>query len=188
MLSRAGWVLAGGSSKRMGSDKALLPWNGATLVEHVAGRVREAAGSVTLVGRPERYAHLPIPAIPDLRGGAGPLAGIEAALLASQAGWNLVVACDMPSVTVEVLTGLLDAACRAEPGCVVPAAASGRVHPLCAVYHRSCGPVFTVALDRGVRRMTDALELVHTVRIPGVPEEYFANLNDRNDLAQHRTR
>jgi molybdopterin-guanine dinucleotide biosynthesis protein A len=185
MQSRAGFVLAGGASRRMGRDKALLPWNGATLVEHVAAQVREAVGSVTLVGHPERFGALPLPAIPDLRPDSGPLAGIEAALLASDADWNLVVACDMPAITAKILRYLLD---HAHADCLVPVSASGRLHPLCAVYHRRCGPVFAAALDRGVRRMTEALALVRTSRSSAVPEEYLANLNDRNDLAQHETR
>jgi molybdopterin-guanine dinucleotide biosynthesis protein A len=187
MKARAGFVLVGGASKRMGRDKALLPWGGATLVEHVAGQVREAAGSVTLVGRPERYLALPFPCIPDLRDDAGPLAGIEAALVASSAEWNLVVACDMPSVTAGMLSGLLERAAAGDADCLVPVTASGRAEPLCAVYHRRCAPVFTQALDRGVRRMTDALALVRAAHTPAARDASFANLNSRNDLAQHRT-
>ena len=64
--SRAGFVLAGGRSSRMGRDKALLPLDGHTLVDHIAGLVQRAAGNVTLIGPPERYATLGYPVIPDL--------------------------------------------------------------------------------------------------------------------------
>ncbi len=106
-MKRAGFVLAGGSSSRMGRDKALLRYGSATLIQHVAERVATAVGSATLVGSPARYARLGYPVVPDNFLDGGPLAGIQAALAASAADWNLVVACDMPGVTVEFLEGLL---------------------------------------------------------------------------------
>lgn len=54
----------------MGRDKALLPYCGRTLVEWVAEQAREAAGDVSLVGAPERYGHLEIPAQPSDTPGA----------------------------------------------------------------------------------------------------------------------
>ena len=92
----AGFVLVGGNSTRMGRDKAQLPLHGRTLVEHIAGAVAEAAGSVTLIGAPERYPDLGIRMLPDSRPGAGPLGGICTALASTDAEWNLIVACDMP--------------------------------------------------------------------------------------------
>jgi len=61
-----GFVLAGGASTRMGRDKALLPFAGRTLLEHVAARVAEAAGNVTVIGPPERYGHLGLVCAADL--------------------------------------------------------------------------------------------------------------------------
>lgn len=169
----------------MGRDKALLSWLGATLVEVVASRVFEAAGSVTLIGPPERYASIPIPIVPDLRPGLGPLAGIETALDRTAADWNLILACDMPSVTTAFLAELLDRAERLQADCLVPAAPSGRLQPLCAVYHRRCLEPFRAALDRGTRRVSDALASVALMRHPVKSDVLFANLNTPADLATH---
>src|SRR5512142_2916527 len=111
MASRsAGFVLAGGRSSRMGQDKALLPWKGSTLIESVAREVFNAAGSVTLIGSPERYGSLGFPVISDKIQGCGPLGGLHAALSVTTAEWNILVACDMPAVTSELLKELLAAA------------------------------------------------------------------------------
>ena len=72
-MGRAGFVLAGGRSSRMGSNKALLPFRGSTLVEHIAQRVHAAAGRVILVGQPEIYSHLALPVVADARPECGPM-------------------------------------------------------------------------------------------------------------------
>src|SRR5271165_5087016 len=94
--SSAGFILTGGQSSRMGTDKALLPFGDGFLIDHIAAKVTAAAGSVCLVGGHERYLRLGYPAIADLWHDIGPLGGIVTVLQTSSAEWNLIVACDMP--------------------------------------------------------------------------------------------
>jgi molybdopterin-guanine dinucleotide biosynthesis protein A len=176
-MRRAGFVLVGGKSSRMGRDKALLPFRGATLVEHIAASVAAAADSVTLVGNPEVYRHLGYPVIADGIPDAGPLAGIQAALTASQADWNLIVACDMPRISAGFLSELLKAAEKSNADGLIPAGPSGLPEPLCAVYHRRCLPAISRALDRHVRKVMDGLAGLQ-LEIWRVPQSYwFRNLN-----------
>ncbi len=131
----AGFVLAGGASGRMGRDKALLPFAGATLVEFVAAVVREAAGSVAIVGRPEEFDHLGITVLGEEFPGCGPLSGIEAALRQMSADWALVTACDMPGLTQSWLRLLIATAARSECDAVVTSNSKGQWEPLLALYH-----------------------------------------------------
>jgi molybdopterin-guanine dinucleotide biosynthesis protein A len=183
---RAGFVLVGGKSARMGRDKALLPYGGATLVEHIAAQVKAAAGWVTLVGNPEHYRALPYPAIPDVRPGRGPLGGVEAALRHTEARWNLIVACDMPSLTGEFLEALLNEAEAGGADCFVPLAPSGLPEPLCAVWDRRCADDLTRVLDSGVRSVARAFDTLRTVYRPFAGHGWFENLNTPGDLALHR--
>jgi molybdopterin-guanine dinucleotide biosynthesis protein A len=161
----------------MGRDKALLPCRGATLVGYVAVQVRRAAGSVALVGPPERFAPLGLPVIRDHYSGAGPLAGIQAALASSAASWNLIVACDMPSVTADFLEDLLGRAECSGELCLLPVAPGGRLHPLCAAYHRDCLPALTAAIESGARRVRD-VALTLKPRFLQVPDAApLANVN-----------
>jgi molybdopterin-guanine dinucleotide biosynthesis protein A len=173
----AGFVLAGGKSSRMGSDKAVLPFKGITLVEHVAAQVHEAAGNVTLVGDPARYSNFSYPVIRDIFPARGPLSGIHAALAASQSDWNLIVACDMPEVTAAFLTRLIHRAERGNAHAVIPAGPSGRPEPLCAAYSHRALDEIARALDRGIRKVTDALTGLD-IDLWRVPDSrQFHNLN-----------
>ncbi len=161
----------------MGQDKALLPFKGRPLIEHVAGEVRGAVGNVTLVGSPSRYTYLGYPVIEDVLSHCGPLAGIHAALKHSTDEWNLMVACDMPEVTAEFLGRLVERAVAGNADAVVPAGPSGLPEPLCAAYRRRCFDVIEDALASGVRKVTDGLQGLN-IDIWSVAEaRYFHNLN-----------
>lgn len=179
--ARSGFVLVGGASSRMGRDKALLPHRGTTLVEHVAAEVREAAGSVVLVGPPERYQSLGLPVLEDTRPGLGPLAGIATALASTAGGWSLIVACDMPAVTAQFLTELIEKAEASSFDCILPAGVDRRLEPLCAAYHRRCLPVIEAALERGVRKVTAGLAGLDLHLWPCHDSDIFRNVNTPAD-------
>ncbi|MDG1986035.1 MAG: molybdenum cofactor guanylyltransferase [Planctomycetota bacterium] len=158
-----GVVFAGGESRRMGQDKALLPWpssaGGVTLMERAA-RALEALGCAVEVARGSRGAGEDIgrPVIHDVVEGAGPLAGLVASLeRAEELGLAGVVAlaCDMPLVQADELRPLLRAvdgdsseACRAAMWVV-----DHREQPLCAVYSLACLPAARAAFGAGKRRL-----------------------------------
>jgi molybdopterin-guanine dinucleotide biosynthesis protein A len=191
-LAISGFVLAGGKSSRMGADKALLPFRGATLVEHVAGIVAQVCGSATLVGPAERYSHLGLKVISDPHAGSGPVSGIHAALAASPTDWILVTACDMPALTAEFLTGLIDEAGllhdeAGNPDALMPIAPGGCPEPLCALYSKRCLPWFETALNTGVLKVTRALAGARLCLLPvndplplqnvNTPSEWEASLH-----------
>lgn len=180
----AGFVLAGGQSSRMGTDKAMLPYQGTVLVDFVARRVESVAGTVTIVGDPGRYSHLGRPVVPDLRPGHGPLSGIETALSLRQADWNLVVACDLPGVD-EGLLGRLKASVEQSAGadCVMPLGEQGRPEPLCAAYRATCLPMVSRALDEERRKVTSAFEQAQVIYLQLDDASTLRNMNSPGDWA-----
>ncbi|MCU1336833.1 MAG: transporter related [Bryobacterales bacterium] len=178
-------MLAGGQSSRMGQDKALLPWKGATLVQSVAQEVLQAAGSVTLIGTPEVYGNLGFPVIPDLIAGCGPLGGLHAALSATSAEWNLVVACDMPSVTHELLEELLAAAEQSGADALVPETPDG-LEPLCAVYHARLLPAVESAIQSKLLTMHDFVSTIRARLWPAPDASVFRNMNTPEQLLEGR--
>ncbi|MGE5648255.1 MAG: molybdenum cofactor guanylyltransferase [Acidobacteriota bacterium] len=181
-----GFVLAGGESSRMGRDKALLPYGNSTLVEHVAAQAAAAAGSAALIGRPERYRGLGYPVFEDLVPARGPLGGVVTALSATDAPWNLIVACDMPGVTAEFLSMLIEAAVRSGGDCLVPVSPSGRLEPLCAVYHRDALGRLKGALDRNLLALGEAVRGPRLATWPAAEAGFFRNLNVPQDLEHDR--
>ena len=183
-MSRAGFVLVGGNSSRMGTNKAFLRIGERSLLDCAARVVCQAAGSVALVGDPAIYGNLGYAVAPDTMPGLGPLAGIHAALqyshLQRAADWNLVTACDMPALSSELLESMLDLA-ETEGDiswdCVIPEGPTGRLEPLCAVYHRRCLDRIERALATGVRKVTEGVAGLRVLPRRFADDRAFQNLN-----------
>lgn len=155
-----GAVLAGGASRRMGTDKALIEVGGQPMAAQVAGVLRAAgAGSVVLVGASRQTARaLDLDTIVDQDPGSGPLGGLATALAwADQHGRPglilLVAATDQPSLRAASLNSLVAALSDAGPACVAARFVSGdgRRHPLPSAWR------VNAAAGR-VRRLHDAGE------------------------------
>jgi molybdopterin-guanine dinucleotide biosynthesis protein A len=169
----------------MGRDKVLLPFRGGTLGQWVASAVVQAAGSATLVGSPEICRIPGFPVIADLYPGEGPLGGVLTALDHTTGDWNLITACDMPALRPAFLTELLDAAERLNADALVPVGPSGRLEPLCAVYHRRALQPLEAQFRSGVRKLAAAAEALPMVAFPvsdlsdlqnvNTPEEWSAS-------------
>ncbi len=159
------FILAGGASSRMGQDKALLDFGGVPLILHTARSLEPLVADVRIVGSPRRYAALGLSGIEDnahpheatYNSGCGPLAGIATALATTNSTWNLIVACDLPYLSVEWLGWLLSRALRSRGEAVVPRTGRG-IEPLAAVYRRECAAPIAAALARGARKVSDVIE------------------------------
>ena len=177
-LRRAGYVLAGGRSSRMGRDKALLPVNqaGEIMIDRVARLVLATAGNVTLIGPPERYSRLGYRVVSDKIENCGPLGGLYTSLNMTDADWNLIAACDMPDLTAGLLENLFATAESSEADCVVPQSAAG-LDPLCAVYHRRCAAAAKSAIDRKSLKMHNFISNLQVVFLPVSDSTALRNIN-----------
>lgn len=146
-------MLAGGESRRFGTDKSRAEWRGRTLVDHVADTLGSVTAEVVVVSARPDAGSAGHTVLPERLPGEGPLAGIEAALehAATRAlAGVLVVACDMPTLSAGRLGLLLDAFSGQAP---VAAARDTRpgFEPLCAVYPTDCAGTATQLLAQGDR-------------------------------------
>ncbi len=175
-------ILAGGDSRRMGRDKALLRLGGRTLLERVVERIRPHVREVLVSARdPSRYAFLGLRGVADSVADAGPLVGIRDGLRAAAWPRVLVLACDVPTLDVPFLLSLLDDLDDADAA--VPQAPPHVLQPTTAAYARSFLPHADRVLDAGGRSVLDALATAR-VRVRPVPAPgALWNLNTPEDVA-----
>jgi molybdopterin-guanine dinucleotide biosynthesis protein A len=135
----------------MGTDKALLDFDGQTLIEHLLARLDGIAPeTIITTNHPERYDFLKLPLVPDVLPGRGALGGIYTALQAAAQPLVAVVACDMPFASPAILSACRDIL-TTDPGLdvVIPSSEHG-LEPLHAVYRRAtCLPAVKAAIERG---------------------------------------
>ncbi|HJT65398.1 MAG TPA: molybdenum cofactor guanylyltransferase [Pyrinomonadaceae bacterium] len=185
ILQLQGFILAGGQSRRMGTDKAQLLIENETFVDRIAATLEEVANSITLVGA--RQSHPRFPSATDVYPGWGALGGLHAALANCTSEWAIVVACDLPFVTAELFAHL--ASLRTDHDAVVPLQTDGRPQPLAALYRiEPCLARATQLIETGHRRPLDLLELVNTRWVPfseitnlAQAEKFFVNINTPDD-------
>ena len=184
----AGAVLAGGRSSRMGTDKARLFVGGETLLARQLRLLRESGARERLVvgrGADEAVRESGVRFVADRQLGAGPLAGLEAALVAGGPGPTLVLAVDLPFITAELLRRLVRRG-GSEVG-VIPWR-EDHAEPLVALYpHRALAEV-TRRLNAGelalqpLARAGVAAGWLKPWRIADADAAQFTNWNRPGDL------
>jgi molybdopterin-guanine dinucleotide biosynthesis protein A len=170
-LTIAGFVLVGGESRRMGSDKALLELEREPLLLRAARLLDRFVDTVTLLGSPARYSRFGLAVLADEFTVAGPLAGLATALKHSSHEWNLFLACDLPLVNEHVIQLLTERMATSYAQAIVPRTTDGW-QPLCAAYHRSCLPLMEEAL---ARRDLSIVKLFTTLRVEPVDADFRAD-------------
>lgn len=208
--SRAGFILAGGKSSRMGEDKAFIDFGGQTLLDRALATMGMACDSLTIVGDSAKFAkyesaqlnstkHDSIkhdstkyrPSIADLFPGCGPLGGIHTALVHSSAESNLILAVDMPFISSELLRFLWATAennNNNNDAIVTVPRVGKRLQPLCAVYRQEFSSLAKEAL-RVAKYKIDAVFAgvsIHVIeeselRAAGFSEKCFFNVNTPQD-------
>lgn len=187
-----GVVLAGGRSRRLGLDKALVRFGGVPLLRIVVERVAQVCREVVVaVDRPNRYEGLALPArlVADESPGLGPLSGLQVGLRTCRTEHVLVAACDLPFLNVELLRHM--ARLPRSYQALVPWR-DGRWQPLHAIYARSC----LEAVDAMAAGGGSMQELLGRLNVRRLDEEEMdrldpdglslVNLNERSDLDRAR--
>jgi molybdopterin-guanine dinucleotide biosynthesis protein A len=132
-----GLVLAGGESRRMGRDKALLERDGRTQLSRTVALLERYVERTFVSARPEQGdepERSRFPQIVDRYSGIGPAAGILSALQQQQDVSWLVLACDLPNVDAATIEFLLRHRSTAHPFTAFRSSYDGLPEPLCAIY------------------------------------------------------
>ena len=178
-----GVVLAGGKSSRFGSNKALCDINGFSFLEHIITKLKPYTHEIIISGYREEYKNIGLLMLPDEFESTGPIGGIYTALKYCTTPWLLVLTCDMPLISNEVIMHLL---------------ASGRGERVIGWNFGECHGLFPLLISKDVLsdikkmiglkqyRIKQLLQLNNSkvIDIPRQWQHYFTNVNTHEDYKQ----
>lgn len=173
-------VLAGGSSRRMQWDKALLQAPEGTIVEFIIKQLEDHFDEVLIsISNREKFAFLKQTLIVDEIPNAGPMMGIKTALQATTNAKSFVIACDIPDIDLPFLQILIREAEHSD--ITLPISPGGRKEPLFAVYAKKVLPEMDKLLNEGVLSLLPLFERCNVEYVPMEENSWFKNLNTRKD-------
>lgn len=175
----------------MGRNKALLLLDERPLILRAIDQARLLTDEIWISANDTSTCQfLEFPVVPDLYPGQGPLAGLHAVMLRTTRSLLLVLACDLPSLREPLLMRLVQYAEGYDA--VIPRSSDGGLHPLCAVYRRSCLAAIEQNLSQGTNKVTDIF-LNESLRVKWLTgaeghfrDEELYNLNSPQDLERYR--
>lgn len=146
-------IQAGGESRRMGRDKALVPFLGQPLIQRVLERLRPIADEhLITTNHPQNYRFLGLPLIADIFPGRGALGGLYTALQAAHYPFVAIVACDMPFASPHLFQMMFEILEKTKADAVIPQSREGN-EPFHAVYRKETSlPLVREALEEGYWR------------------------------------
>ncbi|MGB2863405.1 MAG: NTP transferase domain-containing protein [Sedimentisphaerales bacterium] len=153
-------IMAGGGSRRMGTDKSMLPIEGRPIIERTCQRLAACFEQVLIsANEADKFAFLGFEVVSDKVPEQGPLMGIASALEASANEINFVVACDIPDIKPRNVRRILSEAAGSDADIIVPTTGNGRYEPLFAVYRKSVLEAINKVLSSGGRKISDVFDL-----------------------------
>jgi molybdopterin-guanine dinucleotide biosynthesis protein A len=183
----SGIVLAGGASRRMGRDKAWVELDGKPLIERVIERLGQVCDEIVLVTNDrEKFERLEQRTIADEFPGMGSLGGLYSGLRAIENELGIAVACDMPFLNPALLRFLISLS--SDWDIVIPSvenenkpkkegtretAKRQNLHPLHAVYRKTCLEPMREAIERSDLRMISFHAAVRVNVVPQAEVERF---------------
>lgn len=182
-----GIVLAGGKSSRMGSNKSLLRWKDNTLVEQAIQVLKPLCNKVVISSNNFVYDFTGCETWPDEIPQQAPIIGIYSCLKRSATEVNIVLSCDMPFASTELLKHLLG--CSGKGAVVVPLH-DGFMEPLCGIYKRSIIPDLEQQIttnEFSLHRFIESCPHHYAEideKLPFYHSRLFLNINTPDDLKQ----
>lgn len=169
MSEMTGVILAGGKSKRMGVNKALLDIKGMKNIERIKTQLLQVTDKIIVIANtPNVYDFLNVEITEDILKDKGPLAGIHSGLIASSTEWNLFVACDLPFFSPKIANFYIDLlkhdARTKDADAIVPYI-EGRKNPLVAMYNKRIVPIVESNLKDNKLVIATVLDELNVVKV-----------------------
>lgn len=181
-----GLVLAGGESRRMGQDKALLQCDGRSQLRSVFSLLEQVTARQFVSTRREQQHDAErsrFPQIVDRDANIGPVAGILSAMHEhANVDW-LVVACDLPNLDLQTLVNLKERRAADKPFTAYRSSHDGLPEPLCAIYRMGSNAILRAFVEQGLVCPRKMLIRSDTELLDQPNPAALDNINTPDDLA-----
>jgi molybdopterin-guanine dinucleotide biosynthesis protein A len=179
-----GYILAGGKSSRMGTDKGLLLFEGKAMIQYVIEQMQPIFDNLVIVSNNPEYEKFGLEVIPDLIKDIGPAGGIYTALKHSKAKLNFMVSCDMPFITKEAIAFIIENTNESQ---IILLENQGKLEPLFGIYAKDCENIWLELIEQKtikLQKMVSYFKL-KTIRVENneiFKESFFKNINTKEDF------
>jgi molybdenum cofactor guanylyltransferase len=182
METLTAFILCGGKSSRMKSEKGLVLFQKKPFIEHIIQAILPVTENIQLITNTKEYDYLPYQKISDIILDKGPLGGIYTALTHSQTEFNLILSCDIPLISTELLTELISK--HNQEAEITIFASESRLHPLIGIYSKTVLPAIKDAIDANELKMMDLITKIPHQIITIEESENFplTNINSVDEL------
>lgn len=177
-------ILAGGESKRMGSDKGLMTQQGKPFVQTVIEAAKAVTSRIMIISNNDDYKRFGYPVYHDIIPDKGPAGGIYTGLCNSKYDANLVLSCDIPFAETSLISVLVSRFGKED---ALFYSEGKNQHPLIGVYRRSLKDHFEKCLKSNKLKLTDILESVNvkTLEVPEPMKHQLRNINTKEDYNKY---
>ncbi len=175
-------ILCGGKSSRMKSEKGLVLYQSKPFIEHIIQAVLPITNKIQLITNSEDYDYLTYKKVKDKVSDKGPIGGIYSALLSSETPLNLILSCDIPLITSEVILELIQ---KSNANYAVSVCKDAdNIHPLIGIYSKSIIPLLIGSIENNNLKMMDLIsKTTHQfIEINQTNEKCFKNINTIAEL------
>lgn len=180
-------ILCGGKSSRMQSEKGLVLYQNKPFIEHIIEAVLPISENIQLITNTNDYDYLAYKKIKDIVADKGPLGGIYTALVHSETDLNLILSCDIPLISTEILMELIE---KHDVNFDVSVFEdTNRMHPLIGIYSKRILPVLKKAIDADDLKMMRFISTINHQLIPilNAKRDFFKNINSVAELNELNT-
>lgn len=177
-----GIILAGGKSSRMGTDKGFIKLNDKYFVQYSIDALKPLVSEIMIVSDNADYDEIDLKRINDVTKNAGPVAGICSGLEASKTEYNVVLSCDIPLITSEIVEKLIENI--DDTSQIIQAESNGKSMPLIAIYKKEITKKFNNFLEKDERRLRVAINscISKNVILEKEHELTTMNVNTQHEL------
>jgi molybdopterin-guanine dinucleotide biosynthesis protein A len=175
-------ILCGGKSSRMKTEKGLVLYQKKAFIEHVIDAVLPISNTIQLISNTSDYDYLGYAIVNDLVPEKGPLGGIYTALVHSETENNLILSCDIPLISTEILLELIEK--HKVDFEISVFKDEDKIHPLIGMYSKKLVPILKKALDENKLKMMDFISNSNhqLFAIDKEKRKFFKNINSVAEL------